>query len=174
MVTFDAGTLSFDVTGGAIAVGCVNQIGSGDDASEYPNSVAGSVGETSPAANETIAKLWFAVPPLTSRAVIVAVVTPGAAGVPEMRPTVDVSPFALGVNVIVYVRPPARGSLKAVPDAVASIVNGVPTVEACVVLAMRTAGGASMVAALAGLAAIAGLAGYEDAFVRAGQAVPLS
>ena len=29
-------------------------------------------------------------------------------------------------------------------------------------------------AALAGLAAIVGLAGYEDAFVRAGQAVPLS
>ena len=37
-----------------------------------------------------------------------------------------------------------------------------------------TAGGASTVAALAGLAAIVGLAGYEDAFVRAGQAVPLS
>ena len=37
-----------------------------------------------------------------------------------------------------------------------------------------TAGGASTAAALAGLAAIAGLAGYEDAFVRAGQAVPLS
>ena len=36
------------------------------------------------------------------------------------------------------------------------------------------AGGAAMVAALAGLATIAGLAGYEDAFVRAGQAVPLS
>jgi len=37
-----------------------------------------------------------------------------------------------------------------------------------------TAGGASTAAALAGLASIAGLAGYEDAFVRAGQAVPLS
>jgi hypothetical protein len=29
-------------------------------------------------------------------------------------------------------------------------------------------------AALAGLAALIGLAGYEDAFVRAGQSVPLS
>jgi len=34
--------------------------------------------------------------------------------------------------------------------------------------------GSSEVAALAGVAAVAGLAAYEDAFVRAGQSVPLS
>ena len=53
----------------------------------------------------------------------------------------------------------------------------VPLVLAVTLLVLAddpAAGGASMVAELAGLAAITGLAGYEDAFVRAGQAVPLS
>ena len=52
-----------------------------------------------------------------------------------------------------------------------------PLLLAVAVLALAddpTGAGASTAAALAGLAAIVGLAGYEDAFVRAGQAVPLS
>jgi hypothetical protein len=53
----------------------------------------------------------------------------------------------------------------------------VPLALAVAVLVLAddpTGAGATATAALAGLAAIAGLAGYEDAFVRAGQAVPLS
>ena len=53
----------------------------------------------------------------------------------------------------------------------------VPMVVAAVLLAAvddPTGGGAAALAAIAGLATVIGLFGYEDAFVRAGQAVPLS
>ncbi len=53
----------------------------------------------------------------------------------------------------------------------------VPMVAAAVLLAAvddPTGGAAAALAAIAGLATVIGLFGYEDAFVRAGQAVPLS
>ena len=53
----------------------------------------------------------------------------------------------------------------------------VPMVAAAVLLAAAddpTGGAAAALAAVAGLATVIGLFGYEDAFVRAGQAVPLS
>lgn len=54
------------------------------------------------------------------------------------------------------------------------VVVGLVVPAALVIAALAGAGGATALGAVAGLAAIAGLAGYEDAFVRAGQSVPLS
>jgi formate-dependent nitrite reductase membrane component NrfD len=54
------------------------------------------------------------------------------------------------------------------------VVVGLVVPGALVIAALAGASGAGALSALAGAAALVGLFGYEDAFVRAGQSVPLS
>lgn len=54
------------------------------------------------------------------------------------------------------------------------IAMGLALPAALVIAALAGAGGSTTLGAAAGVAALTGLAGYEDAFVRAGQSVPLS
>ncbi|HET7486362.1 MAG TPA: 4Fe-4S dicluster domain-containing protein [Acidimicrobiales bacterium] len=54
------------------------------------------------------------------------------------------------------------------------VLVGMAVPAVLVVAALAGIPGATAAAALAGVAAVAGLAGFEDAFVRAGQSVPLS
>jgi hypothetical protein len=88
----------------------------------------------------TIEKLCDAVSPLTSAAVIVALITPGVNGTPVIIPRAADNPFADGENVTAYESPPPLGSVNAAPRIDASYVNAVDTVAACALIIVLGAG----------------------------------
>ena len=67
-----------------------------------------------------IVKLFVALLPSASVAVIVTANVPAMSGTPLMRPAVATSPFADGANATAYVSPVPFGSLKQLPLSVAS------------------------------------------------------
>ena len=73
---------------------------------------------------------------------MVAVMTPGNAGVPVTTPDFADSPFALGTKLTEYVSPFPAGSLNAEPPFVASYVQATPAVLAHTSLVLNSAGAA--------------------------------